>query len=525
MKKFPFGQFLLSIALAMAVLVTLVSILNGAQARSSAPLANVAYLPSVSKSSVDWLQFNFDARHSGSNTQETRITAANASTLTFLFQVALPAIADGAPAYLSGASTPGGIRDLVFLTTVDGRILARDAHTGAPVWEKQYGPGTCRINNGSTTCYTTSSPAIDPNRSFVYSYGLDGYAHKFAVGDGTEVTTGGWPELASLKRYDEKGSSALAIATARNGASYLYVANGGYPGDAGDYQGHITAINLADGSQKVFNTMCSNQPVHLVDSRVTSGPDCLPNVQSAIWARPGVVYDPDTDKIYMATGNGTFNPGSFLWGDTVFALHPDGSGAANGDPLDSYTPTNYQNLQNTDADIGSTAPAILPPSSGKHPHLAVQSGKDAVIRLIDLDLLSGQAGTGHTGGEVFTMAVPMGGQVLTQPAVWTNPLDSSTWVFVSNGSGLAGLQLSIDTAGNPSLVSRWTKSSGTSPIVANGVLFYARGGLIQALNPTNGNLLWSDTRIGSIHWESPIVANGVVYITDGSGKLTAYALP
>jgi outer membrane protein assembly factor BamB len=57
------------------------------------------------------------------------------------------------------------------------------------------------------------------------------------------------------------------------------------------------------------------------------------------------------------------------------------------------------------------------------------------------------------------------------------------------------------------------------------VLFYARNGLITALNATNGSLLWSDTRIGQIHWESPIVVKGVLYITDQSGNLTAYSLP
>ena len=59
--------------------------------------------------------------------------------------------------------------------------------------------------------------------------------------------------------------------------------------------------------------ICSNQAVHFVDSRVTSGPDCRPQTQSAIWARPGVVYNANNDRIYMTTGNGTFNP-STLWG-------------------------------------------------------------------------------------------------------------------------------------------------------------------------------------------------------------------
>src|SRR5207247_1137489 len=135
---------------------------------------------------------------------------------------------------------------------------------------------------GSTPCYTTSSPAVDPNRQYVYSYGLDGYVHRCQVADGTEVTSGGWPELASLKPFNEKGSSALSIATAKNGTSYLYVTNGGYFGDQGDYQGHVTAINLADGSQQVFNANCSNQPVHFAQQPGT--PDC-PGVRSGIWAR------------------------------------------------------------------------------------------------------------------------------------------------------------------------------------------------------------------------------------------------
>ena len=114
----------------------------------------------------------------------------------------------------------------------------------------------------------------------------------------------------------------------------------------------------------------------------------------AIWARPGVVYDPYHDRILMVTGNGTFLPSSFMWGDTVFSLKADGSGFA-GSPLDSYTPANYQYLDDTDADLGSTAPAILPPAPGKYPHLAVQGGKDGILRLLNLDQLSGQSGTGH----------------------------------------------------------------------------------------------------------------------------------
>ncbi len=490
-------------------------------------LASFSSIPSLSVTlaaaqAYNWLQFNGDPQHSGSNTNERIILPGNVTDLKRWYQVTLPGVADGAPAYLSAVSTAGGVRDLLFVTTRNGWIVALDAHTGATVWSHQNGPGACHINNGANVCYTTSSPAVDPNLAYVYSYGLDGFVHKYQVGNGSEVTGAPWPELVSLKPYNEKGSSALSIATAGSGASYLYVASAGYPGDQGDYQGHITAINLADGTQKVFNAVCSDQAVHFVQT--PGSPDCSA-VQTAIWSRPSVVYSAATNRIYMATGNGNFLPASHDWGDTVFALNPDGTGSA-GNPLDTYTPANFQTLQNTDADLGSTDVAILPvPATSSVKHLAVQGGKDQLLRLLNLDNLSGQGGIGHTGGEIGApIPVPQGGLVFAQPAVWINPADGSTWVFVATLNGLSALKLVVN-GGTPSLSLAWKNTSGgTSPIVAGGVLYYAQGGLIQAVNPLTGAILWSDSGIGGIHWESPMVDNGVLYITDESSHLTAYSL-
>jgi PQQ-like domain/PQQ enzyme repeat len=522
---------LLSIVLLALAIVIMSGIFLGIRATNASQVnltTGPIYLPIIYESShYDWLQFNGNSIHDGNNIQENRISLTTVGNLQLLFHVSLPGIADGAPVYLSDVITPTGVRNLVYVTTKNGYIAGLDAISGALVWSSQYGPGGCLINNNqirNEACYTTSSPAIDPNLKYVYSYGLDGFVHKYAVGDGVEITTGGWPEVTTLKRYDEKGSSSLSIATASNGTSYLYVAQAGYPGDQGNYQGHITAINLNDGTQKIFNTLCSNQAVHFVDSRISQGPDCFPNTTAAIWARPSVIYDPYHNRILMATGNGTFQPGVFMWGDSIISLNPDGS-SMGGAPLDSYTPTNYQALQNSDLDLGSTAPTILPSAQGKYPHLTVQGGKDGILRLINLDQMSGQNGPGHIGGEVFTMPLPMGGVLLTQPAVWTNPTDNSTWLFVSNNNGLAGLQLTISPSGDPSLVQKWTKSGGTSPLVANGIVFIASSGLISAYRATDGTLLWSDHQIGSIHWESPVVVNGIVYITDQAGTLTAYSLP
>ena len=227
----------------------------------------------------------------------------------------------------------------------------------------------------------------------------------------------------------------------------------------------------------------------------------------------------------MGTGNGDYdgNMGGHEWGDSVFSLNPDGTGSS-GKPLDSYTPTNFQSLQNSDNDLGSTAPAILP-APGYSGRLAVQSGKDGKLRLINLMNLSGKGGPGNVAGEIQLIDVPQKCGVLPALAVWENPADSSTWVFVANGCGISGLKLTV-TAGVPSLAMQWkTANGGSSSLIANNVLYYAGPGFIRALDPTTGNQLWIDTtKVGDNHWQSPLVANGVLYISDQVSHLTAYSL-
>jgi hypothetical protein len=329
----------------------------------------------------------------------------------------------------------------------------------------------------------------------VYSYGPDGFVHKHQVGDGAEILTGGWPQIATLKGFDEKGSAAIAFATSQ-GVTYLYVVHGGYPGDNGDYQGHVTAINLATGGQKVFNTMCSNQVVHL-------GAGSCGSTRSAIWARPSVIYDAAIDRIFMGTGNGSYNGniGGNNWSESVIALNPDATGAG-GKPIDAYTATNFQSLDNADADLGSTAPAILPTAAASVvQHLAVQAGKDGLLRLINLANLSGQGGPGHTGGEIGSIiSVPQGtGAVLTQPAVGQRA--TAPRGPVTNGNGI-WVEVAVRRERQPVLVSPWHNAQGGAshrrqqyPLLRSGA---------RALELTSGVLLWAATDRGH-PWESPIV--------------------
>jgi outer membrane protein assembly factor BamB len=469
---------------------------------------------------TDWPQFGYDAVHSGHNTAETMISAANVSQLAALYAspVSLPAVVDSAPVYQSNVATSGGTRNLLFLLSTNGKIMALDAANGATVWSHQT----------SGTQPTTASPAIDPDHRFVYSYGLDGKAHKYAIGDGSETITGGWPQSISLKTDVEKAASGFTIAST-GATNHLIVVTDGYYGDGGDYQGHLVSIDLASGAQTVFNTLCSNLTTHL-------GQGGCASVQSGIWGRGGAAFLAATGRVYIATGNGPFdaNSGGHDWGDSVLALNADGSGNSDGLPRDSYTPTNYQNLQDSDYDLGSTSPAILPvPSGSSVAHLGLQIGKDAKLRLINLDNMSGAGAPGHVGGELQLLDVPQGGEKMKeQPAVWVNPADGSTWVFVANHAGLSGLQLGLDSGNQPKLATRWNKSgSATSPITANGVLYNAgscgtgNGECVVARNPLTGDVLWNSPQVSSLHWQSPIVVNGALYMTDGNSKLWKFGFP
>ena len=506
-------------------------------------------LGAVDAQAADWLQFGYDQAHSGFNVEEKGYPTAG--TITAQWQVSVHAFGSGTalasnstPAYLSHVNTAAGTKDLLFLVTQNGTLIAFDASNGAVLWSRQ--PTSASGANHPTS----GSPAIDPNHQYVYAYGLDGHVHKYIVGDGTEIVVGGWPQISTLKPDVEKAAAALSFSTPPGGTSFLYAPTNGFGGDLGDYQGHVTTINLTTGAQKVYNTQCSNLFTHFVENGTARVNDCnlgtsinpggpagRDGQMSGIWGRPGVVFDAATNRIYFATGNGLFDVnhvGGYEWGDSVLALKPDGTGSGFGMPVDSYTPPNFPTLYTNDADLGSTSPAILPSTSASYPHLAVQSGKDACVRLINLDNMSGLGGPGNLGGELNAAtscsADGAGEEVRTQPAVWVNPADHSTWFFLATDSALFAYHLLFDALGKPSLARAWTSANapGTSPVVANGVVYYtsnkgSANDSLRGLNALTGAQVWSAT-IGAIKWQSPIVVNGHLYVTDNAAQLWAFAL-
>ena len=470
------------------------------RARSSSSTVTVPATPAAPGPRADWPVFDLDPARSGVNPNERAITATNVGRLVVLWTQHLPDVADSAPMYRDGR---------LYLTMRGGSTIALDATTGAQLWwQTTTGP---KITN--------SSPAVDPSGQWVYAYGLDGFVHKYAAATGREVTDTGWPAPVTLLTQVEKESSALNLANGK-----LYVTTSGYLGDQGHYDGHLVVVDLGSGASAVFNSLCSNLTSLLTDQ--PGQPNYCPSVQSGVWARAGAVVDPTTGHVFIATGNGPWN-GTTNWGDSVLELSADGHTL-----VDSYTPSNQAELDDRDIDLGSTAPALLPAQpASKTPLVAVQGGKDGELRLLNRRDLSGQGHVGQLGGELQIVDAPGKCDVFTAPAVWT-ATDHSTWLFVATGCGLAGFQVVTSAAGETSLVPRWQqRTGGTSPVVVNGILFVAHSGGVDARAAATGRLLWTSPpsgqrgAIGQIHWESPIVVAGKLFIADENGDFTAFGLP
>ena len=136
-------------------------------------------------------------------------------------------------------------------------------------------------------------------------------------------------------------------------------------------------------------------------------------------------------NIYFETGNGTFSP--YRVGNQVFGFDAQGfpldgnygdsflkiaTDTVHNSPtnqhkngwglqvVDYFTPFNEESLDESDRDLGSGGPIILPDSLGSsdHPHLLLGGGKEGKLYLIDRDDMGksdpgyDQAGTFQNGG-------------------------------------------------------------------------------------------------------------------------------
>jgi len=441
----------------------------------------------------DWTRFGYDAARHDSGPAATGITAATVGSLARQ-RVELGGTADSSPIYLRGVSVRGVPHDVFIVTTSYGRTVAVDASSGAVLWT--FTPAGYSSWAGSSRI-TNATPVADPTRRFVYAAAPDGRIYELAVASGAEVRSGSWPATITRDPTHEKIGVALNYAR-----GLVLAATGGYVGDAPPYQGHVAAIDAGSGRlAHVWNALCGHRHTLLVPRTCASG--------AAIWARAGVVVDPATGNLLVATGNGRFD-GRSDWGDSVLMLTPNAARL-----LRNWTPRDQATLESGDVDLGSTAPGLLMPA------LAVQGGKDAKLRLLGLRRLGGKLG--RTGGELQTIATP--GGLYSAPAVARS--GNTVRVFAATNSGTTCYVLRRSR-----LHVAWRRGDpGTSPVLAGGLLYvYDPNGGLNVYRPSTGAVV-ARLAAGGGHWNSPIVTDGRIALPEGnanahslSGVLNIYRL-
>lgn len=467
---------LLASSLLVSVVVCGVAV-SAVQQRSGGQSATPPARPNPSTPpGNDWPMFGVDVGRSSAFMPATGITAANAGALTRQ-QVTIDGVVDASLIYLRAIQVRGAAHDVFFATTTFGKTLAIDAKDGTVLWT--YVPPGIETWQGSRQI-TNSTPVADPGRQHIYVASPDGKISKLAVADGKAV----WSTSITKLPAREKIASPLGFFRGR-----VIAVTGGYIGDAPPYQGHVAILDGATGQlQHVWNSLCSDR-LELID------PSSCPAAQSAIWGRSGAVIDATTGEIYVATGNGPWD-GKTSWGDAVIVLDPDATKI-----IGNFTPTNTDELQRRDADVGSTSPVLL---GGGY---VAQGGKDNVIRLLNQQVLRGDVA--HRGGEVQTVPTPSGTRLFTAPTVWRTA--AATWMFAADGGGTAAW-----TFANSTLQPAWKNTNaGTSPVVAGGLLYAydPRGGL-RVYQPETGALV-ATLECGPGHWNSPIVVDGRIALPEG----------
>lgn len=427
----------------------------------------------------DWPTFGWNVGRSSAPSVGMGMRADAVSSLSRQ-QVVLDGTVDGSAIYLRGATIGGAPHDAFFVTTTYGKALAIDADSGAVLWE--YTPASYESLK-ATYRITNATPVADGDRNFIYSAAPDGMIRKLAVADGRVV----WATAITRLAEREKIASPLSFFHGR-----VIAATDGYIGDEPPYQGHVAILDASTGALlHVWNSLSSDRH-ELLD------PSSVPRSDSGIWGRAGVVIDPATGDLYVATGNGAWD-GTANWGESVMELDPEATRISG-----NYTPVNTEELSDEDQDLGSTSPVLL--GNG----LIAQGGKDRIIRVLDWRAMLGT--TPHRGGEASKVPTPSGNRLFTAPALLRT--GGTTWLFAADDGATSAWTLA-----GASLQPRWrTDNAGTSPVVADGMLFvYDPHGGLRIYEATSGRPI-ATLPCGPGHWNSPIVADGRIALPEGNAN-------
>jgi len=462
---------------------------------------------------------------------DPRMTRAAAATLHFDTTFTRPTITGpifAQPLYVAGSA---GRPDLVIVATEQDHVLAYNAANGSMVWDRSLGTPVPRAQlpcGNFNPVGVTGTPVIDPATRTIYVDGMvmgTGIQHLvFALDADTGTVKTGWPvDLNATARFTlPNGGGNLAFTSSiqnQRGALALVggrvlVPFGGHVGDCQMYHGWVVGITASDPTQ--------------VTGWATRG------FGGGIWGPGGIASD--GTSAYVATGNtmGQVSnplsaPANYSDGESLFKLPP--SLAFSGQNTDFFAPTDWANLDRTDADLGGTGPILVTVPGATPSNLVVGLCKDGRAFVVN------RANMGAMSPPIA--ATPVSSSTIITAAATYTTAGGTFVVFRGNGvncpSGTGGLTAFRVTAANPPAVqTAWCGGPGTnaSPAVSvtnaqggDAVVWIMSNNRLQGLNGDTGAVVYNggaDAIAGVQSFQTPIVVNGRVFLV--GNQLYAYTI-
>jgi outer membrane protein assembly factor BamB len=404
------------------------------------------------------------------------------------------------PAWVAAAQLDGPVYaqplvygSFVYVATENDTIYALDAATGAVVWQRSIGTavpaGALPCGDIQPAVGITSTPTIDPADGRIYAVAdtLSGSTvqHQLVALDlATGALVAGFPVAVDPPGADP--TALLQRASLALDGGRVIIPYGGNAGDCGVYHGWlVSAAEDGTGTPSTFE----------VDPGAGEH-------GGAIW---GSGDGPSLDAaghVFVSTGNGFGSTTPDLQ-ESVLELDPSLNLVA------SWTAPNWQALDNSDLDLGSSEPLPLPGG------LLFVVGKDGVGRLLSEGALG-------SAGQVFSApACGSGGG-------YGASLYQAGVIYVPCSGGLAALSLSLSPGPSFSPLTGWgapTAASGP-PILAGGLVWstgWRSSGILYGLDPATGAIRFQATLGTFNHFATPSAGGGRLFVAVGS-TLTALTI-
>jgi len=328
----------------------------------------------------------------------------------------------------------------VIVATEGDSFYALDKTTGKVLWHTNVGtpvPLSTLPCGNIDPLGITGTPVYDPATGLVFAVAeITGPAHILV---GVDVATGQVRvrRSADIPAMDPRAHQQRAALALFN--NMVYVAYGGLDGDCSDYIGTVIA-SRTDGTGQVYSFRVPTPR------------------EGGIWAPSGPAIDA-SGNVYVAVGNGAITEGAWDHSDSILRLSPTLQ------VEDGFAPTQWQQDNASDADLGSMGPILLPGG------LIFADGKSGLGYLLHAGALGGVGGQ----AQVASICHSFGGAAALGSTLFVPCTDGLRQVQVGPGTSLSlGWHAPIPITG--------------SPIVGgNTVYSLDAGGTLYALDAASGN--------------------------------------